>query len=199
MTSYDPTFWEQHWTGDSAGPRAMSVSPANPHLVAEIDGLAPGRALEAGCGAGAEAIWLADAGWQVTAVDVSSTALAAARERAGDRTIEWIEADLTVWEPAESFDLVTSHYAHSSVSQLDLYVRIGSWVAPGGTLLLVGHLATHDPGGHEHPADASVTAQQVADRLACGPWRVDVAREAERTFHGGRTIHDVVVRATRAD
>ncbi|MEK8108387.1 class I SAM-dependent methyltransferase [Micromonospora sp. M12] len=72
--------------------------------------------MDAGCGTGAEAIWLASHGWQVTAVDISSEALARAAVRAegsavSDR-VRWVEADLTTWAPKTRFDLVTTHYAH---------------------------------------------------------------------------------------
>ncbi len=83
--SFDKDYWDQHWKGDRAGdPAAMAASPPHPHLVKEIDALTPGTALEAGCGAGAEAIWLAARGWDVTAVDIAEQALARAARRAAD-------------------------------------------------------------------------------------------------------------------
>lgn len=206
MTGLDKDGWERHWRRDGrAG--SMSANPPNPHLVDEIGGLKPGSALDAGCGAGAEAIWLASEGWSVTAVDISATALAVAAERAatGDASdrIRWVEADLSAWEPGTAFDLVATHYAHPETPQLDFYERIAEWVAPGGTLLVVGHLHAHESGGHDHrpPAEVSVDAASVAARLADPKWKVITADERARAMPGpdGRTatIHDVIVRAAR--
>lgn len=205
---FDKEYWEQHWQGSDAGPGSMSDSPPHPYLAAETGGLVPGTALDAGCGAGAEALWLAANGWQVTAADISAEALTRAAERAtafevADR-VRWVEADLSVWEPGTRFDLVTTHYAHPAIPQLEFYDRLGSWVAPGGTLLIVGHLDAHDTSheGHQHsPSEASVTAAAVTARLDASGWEVVTAEEPLRsvTRPGGRTVqlHDVVVRATR--
>ena len=214
---FDKVYWEQHWQGAGA-PGPTGGDPPNPYLDRELGELTPGTALDAGCGAGAEAIWLARHGWQVTAADISAGALARAAERAaangaGDR-VQWVEADLGVWEPATRFDLVTTHYAHPAMPQLEFYDRIAGWVAPGGTLLVVGHLHTHgapDDGhghghGHEHghghghqpPAEASATAAAVTARLDPGAWEVVTAAEERRTMPGRETVlHDVVVRAVR--
>jgi len=162
---FDKEFWERHWEqGRAEAPAAGSMghSPGNPYLEREIGGLTPGTALDAGCGAGAEAIWLAEHGWQVTGADISSEALSRAALRAAtsgaSERLRWVEADLGVWVPSAPFDLVTTHYAHPAMPQLDFYDRIAEWVAPGGTLLIVGHLhtpSTPEPGsergnGHGH-------------------------------------------------
>jgi SAM-dependent methyltransferase len=201
---FDKDYWERHW-GDGAG--SMSAAPPNPYLADEVGDLVPGTALDAGCGAGAEAIWLASRGWQVTAADISAAALARAAERATASGVagrlRWVEADLGTWRPDTRFDLVTTHYAHPAMPQLEFYDRIADWVAPGGTLLIVGH--RHDAGhGHGHgqpPAEASATAAAVTARLAETTWEVVTAQEKHRVLagHGGaeRTLHDVVVRATR--
>ncbi|SOE00953.1 class I SAM-dependent methyltransferase [Blastococcus haudaquaticus] len=205
--AFDQDYWEQHWHRDEAG--AMSGNPPSPYLAREVGDLVPGTALDAGCGAGAEAIWLATHGWEVTAADISGEALARAAERAAAsgtaERVRWVEADLGVWEPGERFDLVTTHYAHPAMPQLDFYDRIAGWVAPGGTLLIVGHLHGHGAGGHEHgdhpPAEASVTAAAVTARLDRAEWDVATAEEAQRTLTGPGsrevTLHDVVVRAVR--
>lgn len=206
--SFDKHYWDQIWSGDRAP--GMSTSEPNPHLVREVSGMTPGSAIDAGCGAGAEAIWLAENGWQVTAADVAETALAFGEERAtasgvADK-VGWVLADLSTWEPPTQYDLVTTHYAHPEMPQLDFYGRIASWVAPGGTLLIVGHL--HHGGAHDHAADeghppdaASATAAAITARLDPDLWRIATAEESQRTMSGpgGRStvIHDVVVRATR--
>ena len=56
--------------------------------------------------------------------------------------VQWVRADLSVWEPESTYDLVTTHYAHPAMPQLDFYDRIASWVTPGGTLLIGAGLAT---------------------------------------------------------
>lgn len=207
--SFDSDYWDRIWTSDRAA--AMSTSTPNPHLIKEVGGLRPGTAIDAGCGAGAEATWLATRGWKVTATDIAAPALAFAEERAADAgvggQVEWVRADMSTWEPNARYDLVTTHYAHPAIPQLEFYERISSWVAPHGTLLVVGHLH-HGTGDrpHEHgqcrpPAEASATAAAITARLDPATWEIVTAEESRRTMAGpdGRptTIDDVVVRATR--
>jgi SAM-dependent methyltransferase len=216
--AFDRQYWDEIWQGDRAA--SMGSGAPNPHLVREIADLPPGTALDAGCGAGAEAIWLAERGWQVTAADIAEGALARAAERAAGRglagQVEWVRADLSVWDPGTRFDLVTTHYAHPAMPQLEFYDRAASWVAPGGTLLIVGHLHQHGDGesdgqahghgrghGHGHggdapPAAASATAVAITERLDGAAWDVVTAQESRRIPDGHEvTLHDVVVRATR--
>ncbi|MFD1538941.1 class I SAM-dependent methyltransferase [Nonomuraea guangzhouensis] len=198
---FDKDFWERHW---QEGPGSMGGNPPNPYLARETSGLTPGTALDAGCGGGAEAIWLASHGWHVTAADISSEALARAAERAATsgapEHLRWVEADLSAWSPGEPFDLVMTHYAHSAMPQLEFYDRIAEWVAPGGTLLIVGHLHTPGSTGHGHhpPAEASVTSAAITARMDGAEWEIVTAEEHLRTVTGRAVpLHDVVVRATR--
>ncbi|MEQ0558134.1 class I SAM-dependent methyltransferase [Amycolatopsis sp. NEAU-NG30] len=198
MTDFDRPYWEAHWRHASTGP-----AEPNPHLVRETATLTPGTALDAGCGAGHEARWLASRGWAVTAVDISAAALARTAASAAALTrdtsspaalardtaaqdVEWVQADLTTWSPGRSFDLVVTHYAHPAMPQLDFYDRISRWVAPGGTLLVVAH---------QH-GEASATPAGVTARLDAARWTIGTAETSVRTF-GTATLHDVVVRATR--
>ncbi|MEV8377713.1 class I SAM-dependent methyltransferase [Kribbella sp. NPDC056861] len=208
---FDKTYWEDRWrTGANGVPAAMAQTPPNPYLVRAVSGLAPGTALDAGCGAGAEAIWLATQGWRVTGADISSDALGQASRRAVDSglaegQVEWVEADLTSWTPATQYGLVVTNYAHPSIPQLDFYRRISAWVAPGGTLLIVGHLHSHGAGHGHHddqpPAEASVMVADVSAVLDEASWQIVAAEEQFRTVTGpgGHTsdLHDVVVQATR--
>lgn len=204
---FDRDYWDHHWQQARAASGTGREAAPNPHLVDEIRDLTPGTALEAGCGEGAEAIWLAGTGWQVTAADIADEPLARAAERAaarglGDR-VRWVRADLSSWEPGGTFDLVTTHYAHPAMPQLAFYDRLSSWVAPGGSLLIVGHLhADHgDHPDHQPAAEASVTAVGVRARLDPDTWDVVTADERTRTLEaadGGKvTLRDVVVRAVR--
>ncbi len=204
MAEFDRRYWEDHWEPAAASVRRL---PANPYLPAETMRLPIGTALDAGCGVGAEALWLAENGWQVTAADISTKALAAARARAAeagiDAEIEWVEADLARWEPGRTWDLVVTNYAHADIGQLAFYERLSSWVSPGGTLLIVGHLHTHheeDRGAHDHPESATATLDTITHLFRGPHWRIETGYENTRTVPpGGHAAHlrDVIVRAHR--
>ena len=199
-------------------PRVWSGRP-NPQLVAEAAGLPPGKALDLGCGEGADALWLAERGWTVTAVDVSAVALERAAAHAaeagvGDR-VTWLQRDLATWTPEEQFDLVSVQFLHSTVAPWQPPHRLAAnAVRPGGTLLIVGHhpdglppWSSHQGGSHQGNSHADTgmffTADQLTAELGIAPpeWIVDVAesREREATGPDGQTaiLADAVLRATR--
>jgi SAM-dependent methyltransferase len=122
---------------------AMWSGRPNGRLIAEVTGLAPGRALDVGCGEGADAIWLASNGWTVTAIDVSAVALSRARQVAelAGATVEWVAGDvLELALPAGSFDLVSLQYPALLKAAGDHAVRrLLDAVRPGGLLLAVYH------------------------------------------------------------
>jgi SAM-dependent methyltransferase len=122
---------------------AMWSGRPNGRLVAEVAGLTAGRALDVGCGEGADAIWLAGRGWAVTAIDISDVAVGRAREaaRLAGASVEWISGDvLAVPLPARSFDLVSLQYPALPKAAGDQAVRtVLDTVRPGGRLLAVYH------------------------------------------------------------
>lgn len=190
--SFDRDGWEQRWQQVlREKPELVASRPPNGLLLAEAGSLEPGLALDAGCGHGAEALWLATSGWRVTAVDFSVAALehASARARSlgpdiADR-VDWVEGDLGTWAPEPGhFDLVSCLYVHVAGSPAEMVTRLGSGVAPGGTLLLVG---TPAPGQRQVSLEDAHAALDPAD------WDVQVAEERPGR---GATV-DVVVRAVR--
>jgi SAM-dependent methyltransferase len=132
----------------SAGP--------NRFLVSEAGDLPPGRALDLACGEGRNAIWLAERGWQVTAVDFSEVAVEKGRARSAG--VDFAVADLLAYEPEEqAYDLVIVFYLQLSADELRLVLgRAARAVAPGGTFLLVGHDLRNLSDGHGGPQDAAV-------------------------------------------
>lgn len=203
--TYDRDFWEQLWTR-TLRQRAGGVArrPPNAHLTREVSGLKPGRALDAGCGHGSDALWLAARGWQVTAVDFSAAALAHARstaEGAGAGVagrVDWVEADLASWTPQPGqFDLVVCLYVHVAGSVQEMVRRIGAGVAPGGTLLLVGHRPIDPATGAATPAagQQQVSVQATVAAIDPDQWNVVVAEDRPRAAAG--TGVDAVIRAWR--
>ncbi|MFF9473456.1 class I SAM-dependent methyltransferase [Streptomyces roseolus] len=187
-------------------PRLWSGQP-NGALVAGVADLAPGRVLDVGCGEGADAIWLARSGWDVTAVEVSGVALAraAAHAREAGARVRWVHAGLTEAAlPPASFDLVSAQYPALLRTPGSTAERVLlDAVAPGGVLLFVHHagMDEHHSGqdGGFDPADY-VWPSTVAALLG-DDWRVEVDEERPRVLPeggaGAHHTHDVVLRARR--
>lgn len=158
-------------------------------LAREVGGTAAGRALDLGCGEGGDALWLAERGWQVTAVDISRTALdrgkAEARRRGLD--VDWRQQDLAEGLPAGPYDLVSAQFLQSPVDfpRMDVLRRAADEVAPGGVLLVVGHASV--PPWSQHRPDPALMppAAQVLDDLAfTDGWQVLKAEDVMRTATG---------------
>ncbi|MGE2733317.1 SAM-dependent methyltransferase [Mycolicibacterium vaccae] len=149
---------KQHWE-QRYGERPQMFSGRVNHWVAEVVGPLPaGRALDLGCGEGADTVWLAEHGWQVLGVDISETALqratAAAEQRGVADRVRFQQCDLSEAFPEGQFDLVSAHFLQSLV-HLDrptIFRAAAAAVAPGGTLLIVDHAAAPSwaPHGHDH-------------------------------------------------
>jgi SAM-dependent methyltransferase len=108
-----------------------------PPLVA---GLEVGAALDLACGEGRNTIWLADEGWDATGVDFSSVGIEKARKIAGDTVVSWVVADVTTFVPHRKFDLVLIVYVHLNANAMEnLFARAVEALAPGGTLIGLGH------------------------------------------------------------
>ena len=186
--------------------------PSQPPARHRGGGPRPGAALDVGCGEGADAIWLAERGWQVTAVDLSSVALERGAAQASEvgtevaRRITWLHADLTEWVPAAAtYDLVSAQFLHLPRDQRQpIHRRIAESVAPGGILLVVGHHPSDLQTTISRPQAAELffTASDVGATLVPDDWviLVDEDRPRETLDSEGRsvTVHDSVLKAQRA-
>jgi SAM-dependent methyltransferase len=150
-------------------------------------------------------VWLAERGWRVTGVDFSDVALAKAAELAASRgvEVEWVVADVLDYRhEARAFDLVAVLYLQLPRDELlHALASAAGAVAPGGTMLVLGHDTTNLTHGHGGPKDAAVlyTAADVVPAL--GDLVVERADAVERTVplaNGEAVAIDAFVRAHRA-
>jgi SAM-dependent methyltransferase len=190
--------WDERY---ASADRVWSGDP-NGALVQEVGDLPPGTVLDVGCGEGADALWLASNGWEVTALDVSGVALDRARAHADAAgvAITWVHSGLLDADlPEGGFDLVSAQYpALRRATAGDAERALIDAVAPDGTLLVVHHDTTH---ALDHGFDPNewVSPGDVAGLLGAD-WQVEVNEVRARTVNGGAGAHhtsDVVLRATR--
>lgn len=203
----DPDHWERLWVRtlrEHADKVAQRPPSAYLELIAELP---PGRALDAGCGHGAETMWLAARGWHVTALDFSPSVLAHAQATAASRgeglteRIDWREGDLARWAPeAEHFDLVASFYVHIAGTTEEFVQRLARGVAPGGALLLVGHRSIDPETGRDTGATGQrqVTVDEVRAALDPSEWQCVVTEERPRVVVGSGLDTVVLARRTKA-
>lgn len=184
MKDFSRESWEERYRSRDA----MWSGRPNAQLVTELETVEPAHALDVGCGEGADAVWLAQNGWHVTAVDLSATAIERATAHATaagvDAHIEFTDADLDqVIANRGPWNLVSSQYTHPEQGSRWLVSTLAEAVAPGGMLLIVGHHPT-DPHAAEHPdlQRAAFSAEDVADVLSRDAWEVS-ATLRERTSY----------------
>jgi SAM-dependent methyltransferase len=197
---------QAEWDGRYAGRERLWSGQPNGALVAGVAGLTPGRVLDVGCGEGADAVWLARGGWDVTALDVSGVALERAAGHARDAgvAIAWVHAALAeAVLPPGSFDLVSAQYpallrTPGAAAERALLAA----VAPGGVLLVVHHagMDTQQVTGSGFDPSDYVWPPMVA-ALLDDDWEVEVDEQRPRIApDGGAGAHhtdDLVLRARR--
>ena len=211
----DARAWDERY---AATDLVWSATP-NRFVASELASLRPGRALDLAAGEGRNALWLAERGWQVTAVDFSRAGLDKGRtlqqrhERGAELRVDWVHADVLTYdaEPA-SYDLVLLAYLQLAADQRRTAVRRGfAALRAGGTFFVVAHDATNLTEGTGGPPDPAVlfTAEEVLGDLDGERFEVERAERVARQVaapgsgtheHPGevsRTAYDVLVRLVR--
>ncbi len=190
---WDERYADHVWSGN-----------VNPRLPERVASLVPGRALDVGCGEGADVLWLAGQGWDATGMDFSAVGLERAALHAVEAGVEerthWRQEDVRSWEPDGAWDLVVSHYLHlADDAMAEAVGRLAGAVAEGGTLLVVLHHPDDvlgEPGPDGFPAPELVEAV----RAAHGEWQVETdVVDRVGTGHGPDVVvRDIVLVARRA-
>ncbi|WP_221176473.1 class I SAM-dependent methyltransferase [Nocardioides marmorisolisilvae] len=206
MSEHEDRHSAEYWDERYSAEPVWSGNP-NAALVAEASDLGPGRALDVGCGEGADSVWLALGGWDVTALDISAKAVertAAVADQAGVAVVGVAAGILEAELASGSFDLVSVMYpAILRTPTRDAERRLLDLVAPGGTLLVVHHADVDrehalnrgfDPDDYVSPEDVRIAAVEQ------GGWSVVVDERRDRSVEHGAGAHhkaDLVVRLRR--
>lgn len=187
-----------YWEGQYASSDRRWTGRVNATMADVVSRLPVGDALDLGAGEGGDAVWLAEQGWQVTAVDISPTAVARGAEGAAARDvadrITWIAHDLSTWATEETFDLVTATFFHSNADlpRTEILRRAAGRVRIGGHLLIVSHVfeseedippwaGRNHSDSHDDPAHVLLTPPEEVAELALDAARWDVVMEEIRS------------------
>ncbi|MEX5301341.1 FAD-dependent oxidoreductase [Kocuria sabuli] len=179
-------FWEHRYTSS----RQVWSGRVNQVLSETTTGLTPGRALDLGCGEGADAIWLAQHGWEATGIDISDTAIRRATDAARaagipEERITFTAVDLTTLDPGDRYDLVTASFLHSPVElpRTRILRAAAEHVAPGGHLLITAHAAAPSWANLPEALEPRfLTPAEEIEELDLDPaqWRVRLAETRPR-------------------
>ncbi len=199
---------QQRWDERYSGTEFQVPTKPSDFVAAELAGLPPGRALDLAAGAGRHSVWLATRGWSVTAVDFSRAGLEKARQLSaayglGGGQVDWVVADLSDYAPPrDAFELALVAYLQVDAPlRAKVLAGAAAALAPGGTLLVIGHDLTNltdGVGGPQSP-DVLYTPESITAELAgLSILRADrVGRAVERDGGTAMAI-DTLVRAERS-
>lgn len=183
-------YWEERY----AGAEPVWSGRVNTVLATVAATLPIGTALDLGCGEGGDAVWLAEQGWTVTAVDISPTAIARAETAARERglvpdRLRFVTADLATFDTDDAFSLITASFLHSPgmLDRVAVLRRAAGFVEPSGHLLLISHAAPPPWATrlHEHRDELLPPDQDLA-RLALDPaaWETVICEVRRREAVG---------------
>lgn len=205
----DADAWDERY---AAADLVWSATP-NQFVAAELADLRPGQAVDLACGEGRNALWLAERGWQVTAVDFSRAGLDKGRaleiHRPHANPVDWVRADVLELDGDHAtYDLVLMAYLQLPADLRHTVVRRAfSMLREGGTFFLVAHDSTNLTEGTGGPSDPTVlfTAEEVLGDLDGERFEVERAGRVERVVEAGDahrgtetgTAYDCLVQLTR--
>ncbi|MGV9372996.1 class I SAM-dependent methyltransferase [Micromonospora tulbaghiae] len=198
----DSSAWDERY---ASAPELVWTAEPNRFVVEEVAGLSPGRAVDLAAGEGRNAVWLAQQGWEVTAVDFSAVAIERGRELARQRdvNVDWQVADVTEYKPpTDGFDLVLIAYLHLPAAEIARVLsHAREAVRAGGRVLVVGHDLANLSGGTGGPRDPDVllTPEAVVQELpGLRIRRAETARRPVTVEGGAVDALDTVVVAERS-
>ena len=197
----DSTGWDERYAGSDY----VWTVRVNQFVERHLADLAAGAAIDLGAGEGRNAVWLAQRGWRVTAVDFSQTGLDKGRRLAADHdvasAIDFVRADATTWQASEPVDLVVLSYLQLPIAeQRTALEHAAGWVSPGGAVFVIAHDRTNVENGYGGPPSEEVCYDLDRTVAALDGLEMVTAEVAERhvdTADGERIALDTLVFARR--
>ena len=184
MSARDAAHWDERYAS-----RPWLSEPSSTVLAA-VEGLVPGSAVDLAAGTGRHALALAACGWHVTAVDFSAVGIEQGRAADDEGLVEWVVSDVTDWSPTAPLDLVLAAYVQLGVDGLR---RAAGWLAPGGRLVVVGHALRNLADGVHGPRDPAHLQTEEALAAAAEGLVVERLEEVLRPDEGGVVVELVLV------
>ncbi len=170
-------------------------------LIAEAEGLSPGKSLDLGCGEGAESLWLAEQGWQATGLDYAPAAIATFERLAGERgsVVRGVVADMFAYAPDDTYDLIYLGYIHvRPVERTRMLNMAAAALAPGGTLLYNAISRSGDGPEPEFPKPLlSTPAEVIVDLRGLEIEKAEVETRTIECAEGAFEGNGMIVRARR--
>ncbi len=195
--------WDDAYAERAASGATLWTAGPNRTVAEVLTDVAPGTAVDVAAGEGRHAVWLADRGWQVSAVDFSAIGLARAERAAAEAgtSLTTVCADVARWEPDQQVDLVLCAFLHlpSTVGH-PMLRRFTRWIAPGGLLVLLGHDRDNLSDGTGGPQDDDVLWDRELLRTVAEEGGLEVVRseQVRRPVDGApRPAIDVLLVARR--
>jgi len=199
----------QLWNDRYAGQELVWSAGPNELFASQVSGLQPGKALDVACGEGRNAIWLAEEGWDVTAIDFSDVGIKKASQIAEKRgvSLTWIAEDVSTWNlPQEEYDLVAVLYLHTGEAERKLWLRnVLNTVKPSGTFIYIGHDPSNIASGVGGPQDLALLPSVDEITNTMEDFQIESAKIIERPVlnepgHGKELkgiALDCLIRATK--
>jgi len=192
----DARDWDERYSRAAASESTVWSERPNAFIAETVGAFEPGTSIDLACGEGRNALWLAERGWQVTAVDFSSAGMDTGRDRALQLGLEiqWVVADVTEWISPVLVDLVVIAYLQLEREWMDEVIRAASgFLEPGGRIVLIGHDADNLTRGIGGPQDESVLLTVDGLRTAAEGLEIERCEQVEREVGDALAIDAVLV------
>ena len=188
--------WNARYAEAAASDSSVWSLEPNAFVAHVVGDFAPGTAVDLACGEGRNALWLAQRGWQVTAVDFSTVAIETGRARADHLGLEvdWVAADVTEWVPPALVDLIVIAYLQLPAAELAAVISAcaGS-LEPGGMLVLIAHDVDNIARGVGGPQNPEVLTSVAALREAAGELEIERCEQLLRPVGDAHAVDTVLV------